>query len=73
MANPRYEAYRSLLRCGKDNKYSTLEINSVLTGSEMDGRDKALYTRLLYGTVERKITLDYIVFCECGKCVCGST
>lgn len=61
MANPRYEAYKSLCRCGRDNKYSTLEINSVLSSSDMEGRDKALYTRLLYGTIEKKITLDYII------------
>ncbi len=61
MANPRLEAYRSLCRIGRDNKYSTLEINSVLSAVDMDSRDKALYTRLLYGTIEKKITLDYII------------
>ncbi|MBE6543049.1 MAG: 16S rRNA (cytosine(967)-C(5))-methyltransferase RsmB [Ruminococcaceae bacterium] len=61
MANPRYEAYKSLLRCGRDSKYSTLEINSVLSSSDMESRDKALYTRLLYGVIEKKITLDHII------------
>lgn len=69
MANPRYEAYKSLLRCGRDNKYSTLEINSVLTGSDMEGRDKALYTRLLYGTIEKRITLDYFISCFSAKSI----
>ena len=61
MINPRYEAYRSLLKCGRDSKYSTLEINSILTSVSMDNRDKALYTRLLYGTIEKKLTLDYVI------------
>ena len=61
MENPRYEAYKSLLRCGRDSKYSTLEINSVLSSSDMESRDKALYTRLLYGVIEKKITLDHII------------
>lgn len=61
MVNPRYEAYKSLVRCGRDNKYSNLEINTILTAEDMSPADKGLYTRLVYGTIERKITLDYII------------
>ncbi len=61
MADPRYEAYKSLVRCGRDNKYSNLEINTILSGEEMSSADKGLYTRLVYGTIEKKITLDYII------------
>lgn len=61
MANPRYEAYKSLVRCGRDNKYSNLEINAILSGEDMTPSDKGLYTRLVYGTIEKKITLDYII------------
>lgn len=61
MTDPRYEAYRSLVRCGRDSKYSNLEINAILSSAKMEGADKALYTRLVYGTIEKKITLDYII------------
>lgn len=61
MSDPRYEAYKSLVRCGRDSKYSNLEINAILSNEDMNPADKGLYTRLVYGTIEKKITLDYII------------
>ena len=59
--NPaRILAHRSLLKlaCGK---YTNLEVNTTLNRSELSAEDRALYTRLIYGAVERLITLDYAV------------
>lgn len=44
-----------------DGKYSNLEIDSVLSKTQLEPADKGLYTRLVYGTVERRLTLDYII------------
>ncbi len=51
----------SLMACERDGKFANLEVDSVLKSSGLTGADGALYTRLVYGVLERKITLDYII------------
>lgn len=59
--NPaRAAAFNSLLKMDS-GKYTNIEVSVTLDRSVMDERDKALYTRLVYGCVERLITLDYII------------
>jgi len=58
---PRYLAMQSLLACEKCGKYTNLEIDAGIRGAEMSDADKGLYTRLVYGVYERRITLDYII------------
>ncbi len=60
-SDPRKAAIRSLIRIEKDGRYSNLETESVLRGGEMTGPDRRLYSRLVYGAIERKITLDLII------------
>lgn len=43
------------------NAYSNLALDSVLQNSEVSSRDKAFISRLFYGVVERRVTLDYII------------
>lgn len=57
----REAAFTSLLRCERDKKYSNLEIDASIRKFALDGAEKGLYTTLVYGVIERKITLDYIV------------
>ena len=57
----REAAYRSLILCERDKKYSSLEIDSSIKRFSLEGADKGLYTTLVYGVIERKITLDYII------------
>ena len=59
--NVREIAYRSLIRIEKDKRYSSLEIESCISSSDLQGEDKAFYTRLVYGVLERRITLDYVI------------
>lgn len=54
-------AYLSLLRCEKDKSYSNLEIDSAIKKHELIGAEKRLYTTLVYGVIERRVTLDYII------------
>lgn len=58
----RKAAHRSLMTIMKNGRYSNLEIDSVLKNStDMTDADRALYTRLVYGVIERRITLDHII------------
>lgn len=57
----REAAYRSLFLCERDKKYSSLEIDASIRRFSLEGADKGLYTALVYGVIERRITLDYMI------------
>lgn len=59
--SPRSLAFSSLLACEKCGRYTNLEIDSGLRNADLSPADKGLYTRLVYGVIERRITLDYII------------
>lgn len=54
-------ALLSLCRCESDGKYSNLEIDSAIKKFRLEGAERKLYSKLLYGTIEKKITLDHII------------
>ena len=54
-------ALLSLVALERDGRYSNLEIDSALRKSDLNDSDRGLYTRLVYGVTERRITLDYII------------
>lgn len=58
---PRSLALDSLLAIERDGRYTNLEINAALEKSNLTAADKGLYTRLVYGVTERRITLDYVL------------
>ncbi|MBQ6892937.1 MAG: 16S rRNA (cytosine(967)-C(5))-methyltransferase RsmB [Clostridia bacterium] len=52
----------SILRDAEQNdRYVTLTLSAVIDSGEVDARDRALLTQLVYGVTERKITLDYYI------------
>lgn len=57
----REAALRSLLRIEKEGRYSNLEADATLKQGFADASEARLYTRLVYGTIERGLTLDYIL------------
>ena len=59
--SPRTLALSSLLACEKCGRYTNLEIDSGLRNASLSPADKGLYTRLVYGVIERRITLDYVI------------
>lgn len=61
MDNVRKSAFDSLKRCEKDGKYSNLEVLTNISKSNFDSRDKGLYTALVYGVIEKRITLDTLI------------
>ena len=58
---PRKAAVLSLNSSIKNGKYSNLELDAAIRKYGFEDKDKAFFTRLFYGTVERKITLDYVI------------
>ena len=59
MANPRQMAFDAIGKILKDRQYSNLKIAGALEDSSLEGADKALFTAIVYGVIERRITLDY--------------
>ncbi|MFP4920491.1 16S rRNA (cytosine(967)-C(5))-methyltransferase RsmB [Staphylococcus coagulans] len=43
----------------KDGAYSNLKMNETLQSYALNPADRALYTELVYGTIKRKLTLDF--------------
>ena len=54
-------AFEILLKIEKDKAYSNLAIDSAVKAYRRDSTDCAFISRLVYGVIERKITLDYII------------
>ncbi|WP_163653916.1 16S rRNA (cytosine(967)-C(5))-methyltransferase RsmB [Listeria sp. PSOL-1] len=52
-------ALDTILKIEKSGSYSHLLINDALKNKQLKQVDKALFTELVYGTIQRKITLDY--------------
>lgn len=67
MSDARNIAYESLLKCEIRQSYPNIEIDSAIEKHGITGVDRAFYTALVYGTIERKITLDYIINCFSGR------
>lgn len=58
MKNSRLTAFEILYDVFKDNAYSNIAIDKALKGVE--NQDKAFISSLVYGVIERKITLDFL-------------
>ncbi len=61
MENPRKLAVKALIKINTEKAYSNLTVNSLFSDSDLNSQDKAFATALIYGTLERKITLDYVL------------
>lgn len=57
----REAALLSLERCGEGDKYSNLEIDSAIKKYGFTRKDRAFFTALVYGVIEKRITLDYVI------------
>lgn len=54
-------AFEILLKIENNNAYSNIAVDSAIKAYNPDSTDCAFISRLVYGVVERKITLDYII------------
>ena len=52
-------ALRVLLRCEKSGGYSPIVLDTMLSRSELELKDRALVTALVTSVISHKITLDY--------------
>ena len=53
--------FDSLLRMETEDKFANLELNATLHREGLSDVDRGFYTRLFYGVIERKLTLDYYI------------
>ena len=61
MPNPRQTAFDVLLKIERDGAYSNLALNNAIRESRLSGVDSAFVSALVYGALERQITLDYVI------------
>lgn len=61
MANSRKTAFKVLLKIEQDGAYSNIALNNAVKEGELTPLDAAFTSALVYGVLERKITLDYII------------
>lgn len=61
MKNPRKIALKVLLKIEQEGAYSNIELNNSLKEAELTGKDAGFCSALVYGVLERKILLDYII------------
>ncbi|MBR0443404.1 MAG: 16S rRNA (cytosine(967)-C(5))-methyltransferase RsmB [Clostridia bacterium] len=54
-------AYDILLRCEQDRVYSNIVLDTAIRRHPLSDADRALLTTLVYGVIEKKLTLDFIV------------
>jgi 16S rRNA (cytosine967-C5)-methyltransferase len=59
--NPRYIAVKTLIHFFKNNAFSDILLDETLEKEQLGEVDKRFFTRLFYGVIERKITLDHII------------
>ena len=54
-------ALKVLLRCEKSGGYSPIVLDTALSRSELEAKDRALATALVTAVISHRITLDYII------------
>ena len=57
----RGQALEVLEEVFQEGAYSNIALNARLSKSHLTDKDKALVTEIVYGTVARKITLEWIL------------
>lgn len=58
--NARRLAYDILVRCERDSVYSNIVLDTAIRRHRLADADRALLTALVFGVIEKKITLDYL-------------
>ena len=61
MANVRNTAYHVLYRVLHEDAYSAIAINNAVREENLSGVDVSFLSALVYGVLERKLTLEYII------------
>lgn len=61
MPNSRNIALNILLKIEQDNAYSNIALNHAIKENKLSSLDSSFVSALVYGVLEKKITLDYII------------
>ena len=69
MSDPRKIAYDVLVKCSSAEQYSNIALDTAIKRSDLTPPDRGLLTALVYGVIERQITLDAIIdeLCQRGS------
>ena len=59
--NTREAALKTLYEIEYNGAFSNIAVKNMLKNQSMTMQEKGFYTRLVYGTLDKKITLDYII------------
>lgn len=54
-------ALKALVSIERGKKYTNIEVDSQIEKNNLSKQNSAFFTSLVYGTVERKLTYDYII------------
>lgn len=60
-SNVREVALDALIKLEQNQAYSNLLLQSVMKEKELSDQDKPLLTELVYGTLQNKLALDYML------------
>ena len=61
MINPRRIAFDVLYKIETDKSYSSILVNQALKENKLSKLDSSFTSAIIYGVLERKLTLDYII------------
>ncbi|MBE6698722.1 MAG: 16S rRNA (cytosine(967)-C(5))-methyltransferase RsmB [Ruminococcaceae bacterium] len=67
MSAPRKIAYDVLVRCASAEQYSNIALDTAIKRSALTPPNRGLLTTLVYGVIERQITLDAIIDNLCNR------
>ncbi len=67
MKTARQAALTALIKIEKDNAYSNIILDNILSESALSAQDKAFASMLFYGVIEKKLLLDYNLSQLCDK------
>ena len=67
MSDPRKIAYNVLVKCASAEQYSNIALDTAIKRSDLTPPDRGLLTALVYGVIERQITLDAIIDSLCDR------
>ena len=67
MSDPRKIAYDVLVRCSSAEQYSNIALDTAIKRSDLTSPDRGLLTALVYGVIERQITLDAVIDSLCDR------
>ena len=67
MSDPRKIAYDVLVRCSSAEQYSNIALDTAIKRSDLTPQDRGLLTALVYGVIEKQITLDAIIDSLCDR------